>query len=68
MNRFVSSRDSSRLCVFAGLLVLLAWCPRAATAATYGGGSGTAEDPFLIQTAEQFAAIGEDPGGLGDAF
>lgn len=68
MNRFVSSRDSSRLCVFAGLLVLLAWCPRAATAATYGGGSGTAEDPFLIQTAEQFAAMGKTPADWGMRF
>lgn len=68
MNRFVRSRDSSRLCVFAGLLVLLTWCPAMVTAGTYGGGSGTADDPFLIQTAEQFAAIGETPEDWGRRF
>lgn len=68
MNRLVSSRDSSCLCVWAGLFVLLAWGPVAATAGTYGGGSGTAEDPFLIQTAEQFVEIGTTPADWGRRF
>jgi len=29
--------------------------------AQYGGGSGTAEDPYLIYTAEEMNAIGADP-------
>jgi hypothetical protein len=29
--------------------------------AKYGGGSGTAEDPYLIKTAEQMNAIGVNP-------
>jgi hypothetical protein len=31
------------------------------TGAQYGGGSGTADDPYLIYTAEQLNAIGADP-------
>ena len=31
------------------------------TFAQYGGGSGTAEDPYLIYTAEEMNAIGADP-------
>lgn len=44
-----------------GLFVVLVWLPSAASAAEYGGGNGTREDPFLIRTAEQFAMIGENP-------
>lgn len=42
------------------LLVLLAVCLFCRGAeAQYGGGTGTAEDPYLIYTAEQMNAIGE---------
>jgi hypothetical protein len=41
------------------LLVLSIFCLSTITAqAKYGGGSGTAEDPYLIETAEQMNAIG----------
>ena len=39
------------------LFVLFLTCP---VQAQYGGGSGTAEDPYLIYTAEQMNAIGAD--------
>jgi hypothetical protein len=47
-----------RVCV--GLFALLSGFPLAATAATYGGGAGTGDNPFLIQTAEHFALIGDN--------
>jgi hypothetical protein len=40
------------------LFVLFLTCP---VRAQYGGGSGTAEDPYLIDTAEQMNAIGIEP-------
>ncbi|MHC4167981.1 MAG: GLUG motif-containing protein [Planctomycetota bacterium] len=36
--------------------------------AKYGGGSGTADDPYLIYTAEQMNAIGANPGDLEKHF
>jgi len=36
--------------------------------AAYGGGSGTPEDPYLIFTAAQLNAIGEQPGDWGGHF
>lgn len=53
---------------YLGTFVLLSWLPLAAAAATYGGGAGTADDPFLIQTAEQFALIGDNPADWGLHF
>jgi len=44
--------------VFLALLVL--WVLALPARAKYGGGSGTAEDPYLINTAEQMNAIGAD--------
>ena len=38
------------------------------TQAKYGGGSGTAEDPYLIYTAEQMNAIGTQPGDWDEHF
>ena len=39
--------------------IVMMLCPFAG--AQYGGGSGTAEDPYLIYTPEQMNAIGADP-------
>ncbi|MHC4676955.1 MAG: GLUG motif-containing protein [Planctomycetota bacterium] len=44
--------------VFLALLAL--WVLALPAYAKYGGGSGTAEDPYLINTAEQMNAIGTD--------
>lgn len=52
----------------AGLFILLSWFPLVAAAATYGGGGGTMDNPFLIQTAEQFALIGDTPTDWGKHF
>ncbi|MEN6428557.1 MAG: hypothetical protein ABFE13_24680 [Phycisphaerales bacterium] len=49
------------LCTFVGLLGVLVGTPLAASAAQYGGGEGTEQNPFLISTAEEFAMIGENP-------
>ena len=41
-------------------------CPP--THAQYGGGTGTAQDPYLIYTAEQLNAIGAEPNHWGKDF
>jgi len=46
---------------FFGVLLVLGILSSTASA-KYGGGTGTAEDPYLIYTAEEFKAIGESPG------
>ncbi len=48
--------------------LLLGCLPGAAVAATYSGGNGTSETPFLISTAEDFKAIGESPADWGKRF
>jgi hypothetical protein len=48
------------LCLSACVLVSLG-LPLPALAAKYAGGSGTTADPFLIATAADFQAIGENP-------
>ncbi|MBP7049889.1 MAG: hypothetical protein KBE65_02635 [Phycisphaerae bacterium] len=60
MMLFDSSHRSSRVRLGVGLLVLLGGAPLAAWAAQYGGGDGTQQNPFLISTAQEFAAIGEN--------
>ncbi len=47
--------------VLVGLLVAVACSPLVASAAKYGGGSGTPQDPYLIRTTEEFAMIGASP-------
>ena len=47
--------------VLTGLLVILACSSLAASAPKYGGGAGTPQDPYLIQTAEEFVMIGNSP-------
>ena len=49
------------VCTCVGLLVLMAGTPLAVSAAQYGGGDGTEQNPFVISTAEEFAMIGENP-------
>ena len=43
------------------LSLLFVCLPTLAPAATYSGGTGTAGSPFLIATAEDFQAIGDNP-------
>ncbi|OHB63621.1 MAG: hypothetical protein A2Y76_03380 [Planctomycetes bacterium RBG_13_60_9] len=52
-------RTLSRLLKDVLLVVVCLSIP--AVAATYGGGNGTADAPFLIRTAEDFKMIGENP-------
>ncbi|UCD50585.1 MAG: hypothetical protein JSW27_24045 [Phycisphaerales bacterium] len=47
-------------CMAVAVCALIA-APGSVIRAKYGGGQGTAEDPFLIGTAEQLCAIGADP-------
>jgi hypothetical protein len=47
------------LCLSVAVLSL--WLSASAPAAKYAGGSGTQQAPFLISTAEDFQAIGENP-------
>ncbi len=50
--------------MLSGLLIccmLLALLPVGAQAASFAGGSGTAEDPYQIATAAQLCAVNEDP-------
>jgi len=68
MNRIAVLSRLSCLCLFSGLFILPAWFPSVAAAATYGGGSGTENDPFLIQDANQFILIGQTPGDWGSHF
>ena len=42
--------------------------PLAAAAATYSGGNGTQDAPFLITTAEDFQTIGDSPADWGKQF
>jgi hypothetical protein len=58
MNRGICGRLWS-LCLFAPVFVLVG-VPLPA-AAKYSGGSGTVADPFLVATAEDFQAIGDNP-------
>jgi len=68
MKRLVSPPGSSCVFAFSGLFAILAWLSPVAVGATYGGGSGTAGDPYLIQTAEQFVEIGRTPADWGSSF
>jgi hypothetical protein len=53
------------LLVFAGAIVCR---PGGAAAAPYGGGAGTVAAPYLINTAEDFVAIGNNPGDWDKRF
>lgn len=57
--------EGLRLLAFAGLLVC-ASLP--AAAAQYSGGAGTVESPYLIATAADFQAIGENPADWSKRF
>jgi hypothetical protein len=51
------------------LAMWIAVClPASGVAAKYGGGTGTPEAPFLINTAEDFKLIGESPADWGKRF
>ncbi|MHC4517329.1 MAG: GLUG motif-containing protein [Planctomycetota bacterium] len=54
MNKRKMVRAGVGLCVVVGVLCRV-------TLGQYGGGTGTADDPYLIYTAEQMNAIGADP-------
>jgi hypothetical protein len=47
--------------ILQAILVLAICVPRLPAQAGYGGGSGTAEDPYQIRTAEQMNAVGAEP-------
>lgn len=47
--------------IFRNVLLVALCLPMSIVSAKYGGGSGTEESPFLITTAEQFSAIGDNP-------
>jgi hypothetical protein len=47
--------------ILQAILVLAICVPRLPAQARYGGGSGTAEDPYQIWTPEQMNAIGAEP-------
>ncbi len=68
MNRIAVLSRLLCLCLFSSLFILPACLPSIAAAATYGGGSGTEKDPFLIQDANQFILIGQTPGDWGSHF
>ncbi len=46
---------------FGGAVLIIMGVPLAALGATYGGGNGTVGSPFLIYTAADFSAIGDNP-------
>lgn len=51
--------DSVRT-IFRNVLLVAVCLPMSIVSAQYGGGSGTEGSPFLITTAEEFAAIGDN--------
>jgi hypothetical protein len=62
--RIAGERQTSR-----SILVLMGLCFLSLPAhAQYGGGSGTADDPYQIWTAEQMNAIGAEPNDWGKHF
>lgn len=46
--------------IFRNVLLVAVCLPMSVVSAKYGGGSGTEDSPFLITTAEEFAAIGDN--------
>lgn len=50
------------------IMVLVFSLPSVSLAETYGGGNGTAEDPYQIWTPEQMNTIGLNPGDWGKHF
>lgn len=54
--------------IFAGILCLGVLIGFSAQAASYGGGSGTAENPYQIRTPEQMNTIGVNPADWGKHF
>jgi hypothetical protein len=50
------------------ILLVLVCLPGSLFAAQYGGGNGTPETPFLISTAEDFKAIGDNPADWDKCF
>ncbi len=55
----------SRILIFSFLLIFVL---AALSPGEYGGGSGTAEEPYLIYTAEEMNEIGLNPGDWGKHF
>ncbi len=47
--------------IFRNVLLVAVCLPMSLVSARYGGGSGTEDNPFLITTAEELAAIGASP-------
>ena len=46
--------------IFRNVVLVVVCLPISIVSAKYGGGSGTEESPFLITTAEELAAIGDN--------
>jgi len=67
-------RGKERLLVFPDccslviVALFLGYLPLSAAAATYSGGGGTSDAPFLISTAEDFKTIGDSPADWGKQF
>ncbi len=55
-------------CPFVVIALFLGCLPLSAAAATYSGGNGSSDAPFLISTADDFKAIGESPDDWGKQF
>jgi hypothetical protein len=53
---------------FTAIIILAVFLSTITQAATYGGGSGTAADPYLISTPEQLNMIGANSGDWGKCF
>ncbi len=64
----MKTERNSRILVWAVLPLLAAWLMAISGEAKYGGGSGTADDPYQIWTAEHMNAIGVDPCDLANHF
>jgi len=61
MAPFAKSRHLPGLGVVLGWFALVAGFSSLALAGPYAGGSGTADDPYLISTAEELTLLGESP-------
>ncbi|MCP4454653.1 MAG: hypothetical protein GY809_24605, partial [Planctomycetes bacterium] len=56
-----------RKCVWCAVAVMLSLVP-GLWAHDFAGGTGTIDDPFQIETAEQLCSVGEDPNLWGESF
>ena len=64
---YLTGKKSGKLTIPLLLLLAICLCHLPAQA-KYGGGSGTAEDPYLIYDANQMNNIGDNPGDWGKHF